>query len=127
MKTLDTTIMITIVLTLFLGGSTMAGITTDKGGEKSGESAKQCIQPSRIEDVDIMDNQTIVFHMYNHKSWVNKLPYHCPNLYHEGGFQYTRQLDELCSTDIITVINTYTKCGLGTFQPYTEPEDKTDS
>jgi len=121
MKTLFAALMMISAVMIVLGGFTIAGIVDnkDKNGETPEEFAKQCIQTSRIEEIDVIDNKTIVFHMIQDKSWVNTLPYYCPNLYHEGGFKYDRQVDKLCSADIITVINTYTKCGLGTFKPYT--------
>jgi len=64
--------------------------------------------------------------MYNNKSWVNTLPYACPNLYHEG-FSYNLQIDKLCNTDIITVLNIPAKCGLGTFEPYSEKSEDNES
>jgi hypothetical protein len=124
MKKSVMTLMMAMMLVLFLGGFAMAA-AMDNSNEGSTESGKQCIQASRIDNVDVKDNQTIVFHMYNNKSFVNKLPFECPNLYHEG-FSYNLQINKLCSTDIITVLNFPTKCGLGTFEPYTESatEDK---
>jgi len=114
------------VLLLFLDGHAMAA-AMDKSGEGSDQSGKQCIVASRIYKTDVKDNQTIVFEMYNNKSYINRLPYQCPNLYQEG-FSYNLQVNKLCNTDMITVLNFFTKCGLGTFEPYNEqsasPEEK---
>ena len=125
MKTLFTTMIIALSLALFLGLSTQA-FAADKQGEEAVVSVKQCINASRIWETDVIDNQTIVFHMYGNKSWVNNLPYACPNLYIEG-FSYNLQIDKLCNTDIITVLNIPAKCGLGTFEPYSEKSEDNES
>jgi len=118
MKRITMSIMMAFVLLLFLDGFAMAA-AVDKSGEGSDLSAKQCIVASRIHKTDVKDNQTIVFEMYNNKSYINRLPYQCPNLYQEG-FSYNLQINKLCNTDMITVLNFFTKCGLGTFEPYNE-------
>jgi hypothetical protein len=124
MKTVFNTLMIISVAVILMGGFTLTGAIDhkDKSSVIPDESGKSCIQPSRIKNVDVLSNTTIVFHMFQDKSWVNTLPYSCPNLYHEGGFQYDRQAGKLCNTDIITVINTHIRCGLGTFKPYTKAD-----
>lgn len=123
MKKIYMITMMAIMLTFFLGGSALTGVIQDKDQTGTAVSKKQCIQSSRIKNSDVIDNQTIVFHMYHNKSWVNKLPYPCPNLYHEGGFKYVLHEDKLCSTDIITVLHTHAKCSLGSFEPYIEKKN----
>jgi hypothetical protein len=58
------------------------------------------------------------------KAWRNTLPNACPSLAVERAFSYRTHTSQLCSTDIITVIqtpglSTGPSCGLGRFQPVT--------
>ena len=82
MKALLKPVAVVCLLTLFLSGSALAGIATDEAGS---EVSKRCIQISRIKDMDVIDDRTIVFTMLNNKEWKNTLPYPCSQLKVEGG------------------------------------------
>ncbi len=87
-----------------------------------------CIQTYQIDHTTIPDDNTILFHMKGGRIWKNTLPYRCPDLKFQGGFQYTTDIDEICSNlQTIRVINQGggpflgSVCQLGEFTPYTPP------
>ena len=101
---------LSIVLVFFLAGCATTGESV---------SQQQCIDRAQIKDTKVLDDQTIVFYLYNGQSWLNKLPENCQGIYHNG-FVYNLQVDKICNTDIITAIDTDIKCPLGRFEPYKE-------
>jgi hypothetical protein len=94
-----------------------------------------CIQLSQIERTDILDDQTMIFHMRGKKAWKNKLPFKCPRLKFEGRYLFKTSINSICNTDIITVLfqtgggvaglQEGASCGLGTFEEFTPPPRKT--
>lgn len=82
-----------------------------------------CIMPSRIRSTNVLDDQTIDFTMINGDVYRNTLPYRCPGLGFEEKFAYKLSTNNLCSVDIITVLQSGgmglmqgASCGLGSFQ-----------
>jgi hypothetical protein len=70
------------------------------------------------------DDSTIDFEMGGGKVYRNTLPNSCPSLGFEEAFTYETSLSQLCSTDIIYVLQRYGSevrrgagCGLGQFVP----------
>ncbi len=65
----------------------------------------------------------IDFRTYNRRTYRVTLPAPCPGLRFENAFSYRTSLDQLCSSDIITVLYTSgglqqgASCGLAPFQP----------
>lgn len=88
-----------------------------------------CIAPSRLRTTRVIDDQTIDFVMNNRDVYRNKLPYSCPSLKFENRFAYKLSTDQLCSIDIITVLQDFgggglrqgPSCGLGMFQKMEKP------
>ena len=116
-----------LVFLLVFSGTVLAGVAEEEEKDKTVvETARRCIQLSRIKDLDIIDDQTILFRMLNNKIWKNTLPYRCHGLSFEKGIMYRTSLDMLCNVDIITVLNYGTKCGLGMFEPYDKTAEKKD-
>jgi hypothetical protein len=81
-----------------------------------------CIQTNRIRETRVRDDSTIDFYMNGGTVYRNKLPQSCPQLGFEERFGYTTSIAQLCSVDIITVLQTSpmmrgASCGLGEFQP----------
>lgn len=82
-----------------------------------------CIQTSRIRSTRVVDDQTVDFHMNNGAILRNTLPMRCPGLAMAGAFSYRPTGSQLCSVDVITVLNTGAgprrgaSCGLGQFVP----------
>ncbi|MGL4312526.1 MAG: hypothetical protein ACRCSO_00920 [Sphingomonas sp.] len=83
-----------------------------------------CIPIIQIRESRVRSNQVIDFVMSGGKVYRNSLPYSCPELGFEQRFGYATSQNELCSTDIITVLHSPpdvggASCGLGQFQPVT--------
>ncbi len=85
--------------------------------------AKSCVSLNAIRSTNVVDNQTIDFKMTGGKTLRNVLPYNCPSLKMQDAFSYRTSLSQLCSVDIISVLNNYggqlsegAACGLGKFQ-----------
>ncbi|MDB5689659.1 MAG: hypothetical protein JWL91_1535 [Sphingomonas bacterium] len=84
--------------------------------------AEDCVPLQSIRETRVRDDQTIDFYMRNRKIYRNVLAGRCPQLGFEERFTYQTSLSQLCSTDIITVLQSpnFTRgasCGLGKFQP----------
>ena len=85
-------------------------------------AAQSCIPLAQISESRVRDDWTIDFRLSGNR-WVrNTLPYRCSSLGFERAFSYETSLSQLCSTDIIRVIQTSPPmtrgaCGLGQFQP----------
>ena len=83
--------------------------------------AQSCVELTRISEARVVSDQVIDFHMRDGSVLRNTLPNQCPSLGFEKAFTYSTSLSRLCSTDIITVIQTSggprtgASCGLGQF------------
>ncbi|MGE4430064.1 MAG: hypothetical protein AB7E05_04895 [Sphingobium sp.] len=82
-----------------------------------------CISPIQLRSTRVIDNQTIDFEMSNGTIYRNRLPHNCPGLKSEERFSYKISTSQLCSVDIITVLQSFgpglsqgASCGLGQFQ-----------
>ncbi len=90
---------------------------------------ESCISLSRIRNTVVHSDQVIDFHMRNGDVYRNTLPRRCATLGFEEAFSYSTSLNQLCSTDIITVIRRGggsmegPSCGLGQFQQVEFPEE----
>ncbi len=85
-----------------------------------------CIPLNQISESKVRSDQVIDFVMRGGHVYRNTLPYSCSGLGFEERFSYATSLNQLCSTDIITVLYSSppmrgASCGLGQFQPVTLP------
>lgn len=118
--------------TVFAAVIMLAGLPVLHAQEASKqESSIPCVKLDRIQDVDVIDNKTIVFQTGNNTYYINRLPYACNGLRLNDGFLYRTSLNEICNVDVITVLDKvgpgYTggpSCGLGRFEPITKDEIK---
>ena len=85
-----------------------------------------CISIRQIRETRVRDDQTIDFVMNGrNRVYRNTLPQSCPRLGFEERFSYRTSQSQLCSTDIITVLQATAglspigSCGLGKFAPVT--------
>ncbi len=86
--------------------------------------ALNCIPIVQIRESRVRNDQVIDFVTRSGKVYRNTLPQSCPRLGFEERFGYQTSISQLCSTDIITVLNVTgptqgASCGLGQFQPVT--------
>ncbi len=84
--------------------------------------AISCVNLRSIQSTRVHGDSTIDFHMGGGKVYRNTLPNSCPSLGFEERFLYKTSLSQLCSVDIITVLQSPglsqgASCGLGKFQP----------
>ncbi len=82
-----------------------------------------CLRPSDIANTQIVDDNTILFHMHGGKIWKNTLEARCFGLWINGGFAYEVRGGEICGgQQRITVLHGGgAPCFLGDFTPYSEP------
>lgn len=94
--------------------------------------AQSCISLSQIRNSRVRDDRTIDFEMNGNRVYRNTLPNTCPRLGFEEAFTYETSLTQLCSTDIIYVLENFggdlrrgAGCGLGEFIPveYVDQDD----
>lgn len=83
-----------------------------------------CLPLNQIRESRVRSDQVIDFVTRGGKVYRNTLPQSCPRLGFEERFGYRTTISQLCSTDIITVLNIGgppqgASCGLGKFQPVT--------
>ncbi|RYE03848.1 MAG: hypothetical protein EOP61_03030 [Sphingomonadales bacterium] len=82
-----------------------------------------CVSLSQVQSTTVRDGQTIDFMMRGGKVYRNTLDGgSCPQLASQKRFSYKVSGGQLCSVDIITVLNEPglsqgASCGLGEFQP----------
>ncbi len=94
--------------------------------------ARSCIQRSQIRNSRVRSDQVIDFEMRGGKVYRSVLPNRCPRLGFEEAFSYNTSINQLCSTEIIYVVEQIggriqrgAGCGLGRFVPveYVEEEE----
>lgn len=84
-----------------------------------------CIPLTAFNETRVRDGRTIDFMApTGRRGWRNTLPYDCPGLASEQAFSFNTSLTQLCSTDIIRVLDRTggdirpgASCGLGQFTP----------
>jgi hypothetical protein len=88
-----------------------------------------CINLREIDRTRVPNEDTILFYLRGGDVYRNNLPNRCPNLDFDERFMYRVTGNQLCDTDVITVIDDLgfgflpgATCGLGEFQPITEEE-----
>ena len=89
---------------------------------------QSCIPLRSIRQSHVRGDYVIDFEMTGGKVYRNTLPNSCPRLGFEEAFGYKTSISQLCSVDIITVLDRGSpgipgpSCGLGKFQPVTLAE-----
>jgi len=116
---------------VMLPGSASAGPKERRAAMKAqykptGETV-DCVQIRNIQNTRVLDDRTIDFVMNNRQVYRNTLPNSCPSLAFEERFMYKTSLSQLCSVDIITVLQQWggglapgASCGLGKFEKTTK-------
>jgi hypothetical protein len=91
------------------------------------KDGEDCIALNRIDRSEVIDDQTILFHVNGGKIYANRLPNRCPGLHRNKAIMYKTSLSQLCKVDVITVLENMgfgfqrgASCGLGTFVPISE-------
>lgn len=122
--TMKTSLIILTTLAAMTGGASGLSAKKEPTPVRAVGEPVNCVSLSRIRSTDVIDDSTIDFKMAGGKTYRNSLPYSCPGLKFEDRFSYKTSISQLCSVDIIRVLNNYgghlsegAGCGLGKFQP----------
>jgi hypothetical protein len=88
---------------------------------------KHCVRINDIDDIVIVDADTLIFRMRGDTVFRNDLPHRCPGLRRNDTLMYRSSVGSLCSVDMVTVLEDWgfgfapgASCGLGMFHPITE-------
>jgi hypothetical protein len=114
-------------------GSGAAEANADARADSFDRTPTDCITLSNVKETAAVDDSTILFYMRGSKkvTYRSSLPLTCPNLAREGRFSYRTQMNRLCDSDVITVLEQFGvglrdgfTCRLGSFYPipYEEAE-----
>lgn len=86
--------------------------------------AENCLMLTHYRETRIRDDWTIDFLRDSRTGWRNELPHRCSGLRSNNGFTFGTSLSQVCSTDIIYVLENWggsprrgAGCGLGKFVP----------
>jgi hypothetical protein len=90
---------------------------------------EHCVSLNRIDRMEVIDEQNVLFHMKGGEIYVNNLPHRCNSLDRRDTLMYRTSMSRLCSLDIITVLEPIgfgfspgISCGLGKFYRVTEEQ-----
>lgn len=113
-------------IVLAVGFLSLPIMATAQGEEKT----RDCLSMSRIDEIEVVDDSTLKFHMRGDETYVNNLPYRCSGLEHNA-FIHETSMQQYCDLDTITVYDTAIgmrlgSCPLGEFELYTETEDASE-
>ena len=111
---------------LAAGGAAYAGQKESKDDKyviKTIGEPKSCINRSQIRSTDVISDSIIDFKMRGGDIYRNTLPNKCGGLAFDEAFSYRTSTNQLCSVDIIRVLDQTAgrvqernACGLGKFQ-----------
>ena len=80
---------------------------------------RSCVPLRNLKHQKIIDDKTIFFESQGGRAYMNKMDRKCPRLAYEQRFAFKTSINQLCSLDIITVIDSFGRdwagCGLGKF------------
>jgi uncharacterized protein DUF6491 len=110
-----------------LAGASVLGQDDQEGAFD--RTPQDCITVTRIDQVEAVDDQNLLFKLRGHNVYRNTLPSKCPNLARENRIAYETRTSRLCKVDLITVLESYGvgfrpgfTCRLGAFVPLSPAE-----
>lgn len=66
------------------------------------DEISDCVPLAQVEDSDIIDDETIHFHLKDGRTYQVRLSFECPSLKFDDSFYYSVRGMRLCTTDVIT-------------------------
>ena len=109
------------VLSLLLATAATAADTA--AASVAAAKTERCLTIRSIRQTKVVDDQTIIFYTTGNRNYKNRLPHSCSGLAIADSFSYRTSQSQLCSVDIITVLNRMgsnfapgPSCGLGEFE-----------
>ena len=124
-----------VLATAALGAGVLAACTYDNRGVPMAATEmapaalitgpeQSCIPVGAFSSTSVRNGHTIDFLTSSKRGWRNTLPSDCSGLASERAFTYATSLSQLCSTDVIRVLQNWggtprpgATCGLGQFTP----------
>jgi hypothetical protein len=136
-----------VLLSAALAGAALSGAASAKDkvqDKKERESkapaatsigeARSCIPLRNIRRTNVHDDYTIDFEMRGGRIYRSDLPRRCPGLGFEQAISYSTSINQLCNSDVVTVLNRSGiglqprgACGLGRFQEVELIKDDKDA
>jgi hypothetical protein len=118
---------LTCIAALAAAGASSAQEEADRESRDRDRNATHCVRVQSIDQIDIVDSDTMVFRLRGDDVYRNELPYNCPGLQSGDTLMYRTTVGQLCDVDVITVLEDWgfgfapgASCGLGMFHPITE-------
>ena len=115
--------LMTAILLTAMAAPAMAKIVPVPDATPTGKP-ESCVRLTDVSESRVRSDRVIDFYMRNGRVLRNTLPNSCSRLGFEQSFSYQVTNNQLCSVDIIRVIDRGMRapgvaCGLGQFQPVT--------
>lgn len=124
MRTLAIAVATLVGASTLVGGYAVAGRSTTPPPARETGQPVNCVNISQIRESRVRNDTVIDFRVSGNKWYRNTLPHRCSSLGFEERFTYTTSMNQLCSVDIIHVLQSHgtglsrgPACGLGKFQP----------
>jgi hypothetical protein len=81
-----------------------------------------CLDVSRIDHTEVLNDHQILFFMNGRKVWINNLTTRCATLTRQDGWAWSSRIPQYCdNVETIRVLRTGEVCLLGAFTPYQKP------
>ena len=115
---------------MLVGGWLAIALAVPAHAEEPDErEGKRCLTMSRVSTTEIIDSQTILFHVVGGDTYVNRLPRRCPGLRRNDALMFDVRGSQICDLDSVSVLQTWgvgftpgVSCRLGRFVPVTEDD-----
>lgn len=127
MKTKGILMSLALAAAMLAAGSTVAQEESD--APERDMDKKHCVRVVAIDNIDIVNDDTLIFKMRGGAYYRNDLPHRCPGMRRTDTLMYRASTGMLCNVDIITVLDDWgfgfspgVSCGLGMFTPVTKEE-----
>lgn len=89
----------------------------------------RCLSLNRIDETVVLDANNVLFYTGRNEVYLNDLPHRCLGLSRNKPIMYRTSLNQLCSVDVITVLESMgssympgPSCGLGMFYPISKED-----
>ena len=87
------------------------------------ELSPSCLQLRRIDRTEVVDTRNVLFYLNDRTIYQNELPHACATLADDKPFLYRVTMNQICDSDVITVLERWTfgftpteTCMLGDFK-----------
>lgn len=115
-----------LLFSVIIGALGSFGTLSHAGDNTAGAKDPRCIPMSQIQRIEVLDDQTLRFHMSAGQDYINSLPSKCSGL-KDNTLLHKTSTNDYCDLDTISVVDANLgaklgTCALGKFSPYIENE-----